>query len=86
MNIVVWIAFGALVGWIASLIMETNEAQGAFANIVIGIAGALFGGFIARTLGLGEVGGFDFMSLLIAITGSVIIIAFLRAFRSPHHG
>lgn len=86
MNIVLWIAFGALVGWIASLVMSTSEEQGALANILIGIAGAMLGGFLARTLGLGEVGGFDATSLLLAITGSVIIIAILQAIRRPFHG
>lgn len=79
MNIIVWIIFGALAGWIASLIMSTNEEQGAFKNILIGIGGALVGGFLARLFGIGNVDGFDPISLLIAIAGAVIIIAIIKA-------
>lgn len=78
MNIIIWIIFGALVGWIASLIMSTSAQQGMVKNIIIGIAGALLGGFLARVLGLGSVEGFDLTSLLIAVTGSIIIIAVLK--------
>lgn len=79
MNIIVWIIFGALVGWVASLIMSTNEDQGALKNIVIGIGGALFGGFLANLFGIGGVAGFDAISLLTAITGAIVIIAILKA-------
>jgi uncharacterized membrane protein YeaQ/YmgE (transglycosylase-associated protein family) len=80
-NIIVWILFGALVGWIASLIMSTNHEQGAMQNIIIGIGGALVGGFLAQLLGFGGIDGFDMTSLLLAITGSIIIIAVLKAVR-----
>lgn len=83
MNIVVWIIFGGLVGWIASIITRNNENQGVFQNIVIGIAGALLGGWLARLLGLGSVDGFDGISLLIAIVGAVVVIAVIKAVRRP---
>ncbi len=86
MNIIIWIIFGALVGWIASLIMSTNEEQGAIKNIVIGIGGALLGGWLAQVFGLGSVDGFDGISLLIAIVGAVIIIAVIKAIRRPASG
>lgn len=79
MNIIIWILFGALVGWVASLIMATNAQQGMIKNIVIGIGGAVLGGFLARLFGLGGVEGFDPISLLIAIAGAIIIIAVLKA-------
>lgn len=85
MNIIIWIIFGALVGWVASLIMGTNGQQGAVQNIIIGIAGALLGGFIARVLGIGSVDGFDVMSLLIAVFGAMAIIAIVRAMRGRNH-
>ena len=47
-NIITWIIFGALAGWLASIIMKTNAEQGAVANIIIGIIGAFLGGFIMR--------------------------------------
>lgn len=82
MNIIVWILFGALAGWIASLIMSTNEEQGMLKNIIIGIGGALVGGFLAQIFGIGSVDGFDGTSLLIAIMGSIIIISLMRLGRS----
>ena len=81
MNILIWILFGAIVGWIASLIMSTDEEQGMVMNILVGIGGALVGGYLARLLGLGSVDGFDITSLLIAIVGAVVILAVLKAVR-----
>lgn len=75
-----WILFGALAGWIASLIMNTNEEQGAVANIVIGILGALLGGFIARLLGGTDVSGFNLYSLFISVIGAVILIGIYKTF------
>lgn len=42
-NIILWIVFGALAGWLASVIMKTNASMGALANIIVGIVGALIG-------------------------------------------
>lgn len=81
MGIIMWIIFGALAGWIASMIMKTNEEQGAVANIVIGIIGAVIGGFIFNLLGGSDVNGFNIYSLIVAIVGAVILIAILKAFR-----
>ncbi len=80
MNIIMWIIFGALAGWIASMVMNTNEEQGAFANIIVGIIGAMIGGFIARQLGGNGVTGFNLMSLVVAILGAMVLIAVYKAF------
>ena len=61
--------------------MSTDENQGILMNIIVGIGGALLGGFLARMLGLGTVDGFDITSLLIAIVGSIIILAVVKAVR-----
>lgn len=81
MNILVWIIFGALVGWIASLIMRTDAEQGAVANIVVGILGAIIGGGLSSALGGPSVSGFNFTSLIVATLGAVILIFFVRMFR-----
>ncbi len=81
MGIILWIIFGALAGWIASMIMKTDAQQGALANIIVGIIGAVIGGFIMNTLGAGGVSGFNLYSLLVAIVGAIILIAIVRAFR-----
>ncbi len=78
LNIVLWIMFGAVVGWIASLIMRTDEEQGAFANIIIGIIGAFIGGIVSRMLGGPGVSGFNFVSLLIAVLGATVLLFFIR--------
>ena len=59
MEIILWIIFGAFVGWIASMIMGTDAQQGAVMNIVVGIVGAVLGGFIMNSLGQGSVNGFN---------------------------
>lgn len=81
MGIILWIVFGALAGWIASLIMKTDAQQGAVMNIVVGIIGAVLGGFIMSFLGYSGVDGFNVYSLLVAILGSVVLLWLVRMFR-----
>ena len=78
MNILLWIIFGALAGWIASMIVGKDSRMGALANIVIGIVGAGIGGWIASLLGLGGIDGFNLWSLLIAVGGAVILLAIIN--------
>lgn len=78
MGIILWIVFGALAGWIASLIMRTDEQQGALSNIIIGIIGAFLGGAVSTWLGGPGVSGFNFVSLIVATLGAVILIFFIR--------
>ena len=85
MNIILWVLFGALAGWIASLIMRTDAEQGAIANIVVGIAGAFLGGFVMRSLTGNDVTGFNLSSLIVAIIGAVILLAIYKVLRRPHH-
>ncbi len=80
MNFIVWIIFGALVGWVASIVMNTNKQQGALANIAVGIVGALIGGTIAESLGGQGVTGFNLVSFLIALAGAIILIAIFKFF------
>lgn len=82
MGILLWILFGALVGWVASLIMKTDASQGMLANILIGIVGATIGGWIMSTIGNTGVTGFNLYSFLVALLGAVILLAIVRAFRS----
>ncbi len=74
MNIIIWIVFGALAGWIASMIMGKNAKMGAIANIVVGIVGAFIGGYVRDLCGAGGVTGFNFTSLLVAIVGAVVLL------------
>jgi len=75
MGIVAWIIFGAIAGWIASLIVKTNGEQGMLGNIVVGILGAMIGGFLAGALlNSGGVTGFNISSFVIAVIGAVILL------------
>ncbi len=80
LNIIAWIIFGALAGWIASMIMKTDESMGALANIVVGILGAFIGGFVVQVFGV-HVEGFNIASLLVAILGAIILLAIVKAAR-----
>ena len=80
MGIIAWIVLGALAGWIASKIAGTDEQQGWVANIVVGMIGAMLGGFIFDLLGGSGVTGFNLWSLLVAFIGALVLIAILRAF------
>ena len=79
MNIVLWIIFGALAGWIASKIMKRDSSMGGFANIIVGIIGAGLGGWIASFLGFGGISGFNIWSLLIAIGGACLVLLIVGA-------
>ena len=85
MGILAWIIFGALAGWIASMISGTNASQGWLTNIVVGIFGALLGGFVFNILGGVGITGFNLWSLLVAIIGSVILLSIIKLFRHPAH-
>jgi len=74
MNWLVWIIFGALAGWIASIITRKNKKMGAIANIVVGIVGAFIGGYIMEFFGAEGVTGFNFYSLFVAILGAVVLL------------
>ena len=74
MNFILWIVFGALAGWIASIVMGKNKQMGAIANIVVGIVGAFLGGWIMSFFGAQGVTGFNLPSLLVAIGGAVVLL------------
>lgn len=74
MGLILYIIFGALVGWIASIIMGRNAEQGALGNIIVGILGAFVGGWIAQALGGAGVTGFNMSSFLVALMGAVLLL------------
>jgi uncharacterized membrane protein YeaQ/YmgE (transglycosylase-associated protein family) len=79
MGIIIWIVFGALAGWIASMLMGTSG--GLVWDIVVGIVGAVIGGFVMNMLGQGGVEGFNLYSMVVAVLGACILIAIVRAVR-----
>ena len=79
MGIILWIVFGGLVGWVASMIMHTDENLAM--TIVIGIIGAVLGGWIMSLIGKSGVNSFDLYSFLVALLGAVVLIWIVRAIR-----
>ncbi len=83
MGWIITLLVGALIGWLASLIMKTNEQQGCIANILVGIVGAVLGRFIfANLLGIGgaaAAGTFSIIGILWGVLGAIVLIAILRA-------
>jgi len=84
MNFIIWIVVGGLLGWVASMIMRTDAQQGMFLNVVVGIIGALLGGWLLAPLfGTGTINQNDFSvsSLLVSLLGAVILLAIVNLFR-----
>lgn len=81
MGIFTWIIFGALAGWVASLIMKTDKSMGAIANIIVGIVGANLGGFLMSLINKTGVTGFNFYSFIVAVIGSVVLLAIVKAIK-----
>lgn len=81
MGILSWIILGLIVGILAKVIMPGKDPGGFIITIILGIAGAFIGGFIASRIGFGTVTGFDFRSLLIAVGGAVLLLIVYRMFK-----
>lgn len=80
MGILAWLVFGGLAGWIASMIMKKNGSMGILANIVVGIVGAFIGGFLMDLIGQGSMMTFNVKSFLVAVAGSIILLAIINLF------
>lgn len=78
-GILSWILFGLIAGVIAKLLMPGRDVGGCIVTIVIGIVGALLGGWIASLFGFGGISGFDLRSLVIAVIGSILLLLIFRA-------
>ena len=81
MGILTWIIFGLIVGVVAKMLMPGRDPGGFVVTIVLGVLGALVGGFIGSALGMGPVTGFNFGSLLLAVLGAVLLLYVYRVAR-----
>jgi uncharacterized membrane protein YeaQ/YmgE (transglycosylase-associated protein family) len=84
MNFIIWLVVGGLIGWVASMLMRTNGQQGIILNIVVGIVGALLGGWlIAPMFGVGTINQNDFSvgGLAVSLLGAVILLAIVNLVR-----
>lgn len=77
-DIIAWIILGAIAGWLAGMLVRGDEGWGVLGHIVLGIVGALVGGFLANALGFGSgrEGGdiVNLQSIIVAIIGAVIVV------------
>ena len=80
LGIISWIIFGALAGWVASMIAGTNREQGWLENIIVGIIGAFIGGYVVRFFGVDPDANL-IISLITAVVGAVILLAIIKAVR-----
>lgn len=78
-TILFWVIFGGIAGWIASLI--TGSDRGLVGDILVGILGAVIGGWLFSMLGGRGITGFNLPSMIVAIIGSVLLIWIAHAFR-----
>lgn len=75
MNTIIWIVFGGLVGWVATILTGNDPQFGILGNIIIGIVGSYLGGWISGQFFKGPpVSGFDIRSFIIALLGSIILL------------
>lgn len=81
MNFIIWIVIGGILGWLASIVMKTDGQQGMFLNVIVGVVGALVGGWmLAPLLGTGTINQNDFSltSLLVSFVGALILLAIVN--------
>ena len=84
MNFIIWLIVGGVIGWLASIFMKTDGQQGMFLNVVVGVVGAMLGGwFISPMVGVGTINqdNFSLAALLVSFLGAVILLAIVNLFR-----
>ena len=84
MNLLIWLVVGGVIGWVASMIMRTDAQQGVLLNVVVGIIGAMLGGWLISPLvGVGTINQSNFSvgALVVSLVGAVILLAIVNLFR-----
>ena len=84
MNFIIWLVVGGVIGWLASMVMKTNDQQGTFLNVVVGIVGAMLGGwFISPLVGVGTINqdNFSLPAMLVSFVGAAILLAIVNLVR-----
>ncbi len=71
-----WIVIGVIAGWLASVVARTN--QGCLADLIVGVVGALLGGFLFQLIGKPGVTGFNLWSIFVAFIGAMVLLLALR--------
>ena len=84
MNFLIWLIVGGVIGWLASLVMKTDGQQGLFLNVVVGIVGAMVGGWLISPLvGVGTINqdNFSLGALVVSFVGAAILLAVVNLIR-----
>ena len=82
MGIIAWIIFGLIAGAIAKLIMPGHDGGGVILTCVLGVVGAVVGGWLATMFGFGgNISGFDLHSFLVAVVGAIVVLGVFRLLR-----
>lgn len=83
-NLIIWLIIGGILGWLASLIMNTDRQQGTFLNIIVGIVGALLAGYLISPLvGVGTIneGNISIGGLAVSLVGAIILLTIVNLLR-----
>jgi len=78
MSIIAWLVLGLIAGFIASK-MVNKSGEGVILDIVLGIVGAFVGGFLFSFVGAAPITGFNIYSIIVAILGSIVVLAIYHA-------
>ena len=82
MGIIAWIIFGLIAGVIAKLIMPGRDGGGFILTCILGIIGAVVGGWLSTMFGIGgDVSGFNLHSFLVAVVGAIVVLGVFRLVR-----
>ncbi len=84
MNFIIWLVIGGVIGWLASIVMKTDGQQGIFLNVIVGIVGAMLGGWLISPLvGVGTINqdNFSLPAMLVSFVGAAILLAVVNLVR-----
>ena len=84
MSFIIWLVIGGIIGWVASMIMKTDAQQGVILNVVVGIVGAMLGGWLISPLvGVPTINqdAFSIPAMLVSLVGAVILLAVVNLVR-----
>jgi uncharacterized membrane protein YeaQ/YmgE (transglycosylase-associated protein family) len=84
MNLIIWLVVGGVIGWLASMLMRTDGQQGIILNVVVGIVGAMLGGWLISPLvGVGTINenNFSLPAMVVSFIGAAILLAIVNLVR-----
>lgn len=74
MSLLIFLIFGAIVGWLASMLVGSNSSQGLIGDIILGIIGSAVGGWLMQRFGEAGVTGFNLYSILVGVVGAIVFV------------